>query len=104
MDSEKAIEKKLVEKVSAHGGVALKFYSPVATGYPDRIVMMPHGQVYFVELKSEGKKPTRLQAIRHDQLRQLGFSITTISTFNELNEFINCIHEKDIYFDAVRRL
>ena len=59
--NEKLIERKLREGVKALGGLALKFSSPYHRGVPDRIVLMPGGRMYFVELKTTGKKPTLLQ-------------------------------------------
>ena len=54
--NEKLLEKKLREEVKKLGGLALKFTSSTYTGMPDRIVLMPKGKVYFVELKTTGQK------------------------------------------------
>ena len=87
-ESEKALEKNLRVKVKALGGHALKFSSSIEAGYPDRIVLLPCGVSIFVEIKSEGEKPRKLQMIRHDELRQLGFRVVVIDTTNSLNQFI----------------
>ena len=34
------------------GGIALKFTSPGMAGMPDRLVLLPEGKIYFVELKA----------------------------------------------------
>ena len=91
MDSEKLIERKLVDAVKAKGGICVKFYSAYQRGVPDRIVLMPQGRVYFVELKSTGKKPTKLQELFIGKLRSLGFIVEVIDTIERLTEFVNRI-------------
>lgn len=83
--SEKLLEKKLREGVKKQGGIALKFHCLSFTGMPDRMVLMPEGKIFFVELKSEGKKPSARQEIVHKLLRDLGFSVFVIDT-NGKNE------------------
>lgn len=74
-ESEKAIEHRLANKVRAIGGLCLKFASASATGYPDRLVCLPGGKAVWVELKSKGKRPTRFQELRHQELREKGFEV-----------------------------
>ena len=88
MDSEKLIERKLVDGVKARGGLCVKFYSAYQRGVPDRIILMPGGRIYFVELKSTGKKPTKLQEIFLQKLRDLGFIAVVIDTIDKLNAFM----------------
>lgn len=89
MESEKVIEKRLALEVKKLGGLALKFTSTFFTGVPDRIVLMPKGKIYFVELKSEGKKPTPRQVIVIGQLRLLGFKVFVIDTSVKLKMFLD---------------
>lgn len=85
-NSEKYIERTLVKAAKALGGRALKFYSGIETGYPDRLVMMPGGKIAWVELKSKGEKPTKVQAIRHQELKDLGFQVRVIDNANDAAE------------------
>jgi len=88
--SEKNIEKYLREQIEKRvHGVCLKFASMTETGYPDRIVLLPGGAAYFFELKSKGEKPTRLQSVRHEQLRDLGFPVFVIDSKESVDEVIN---------------
>lgn len=57
MKSEKQIEQSLVKAVKNMGGIAPKFVSPGFDGMPDRIVLLPHGLMAFVEVKAPGKSP-----------------------------------------------
>lgn len=86
--NEKLIERKLREGVKALGGLALKFSSPYHRGIPDRIVLMPGGQTFFVELKTTGKKPTELQKKALTELRSLGFKADVIDSQESLNNFL----------------
>ena len=75
---ETEIEKKLVRKVKAKGGIAPKFVSPSYAGMPDRLVLLPGGVFAFAELKAPGMKPRPLQVARHQMLRSLGFKVYVI--------------------------
>lgn len=87
--SEKWLERQLVKKIGERGGVALKYSNANRTGYPDRMVLMPGGRAYFVELKSAGEKPTRLQRLRHEELRALGFEVAVVASVETLEKFLN---------------
>ena len=74
---ESLVEKYLKKEVTRHGGLCLKWSSPAHRGVPDRIVFL-YGKVYFIELKSEEGKLTRLQTIMFDNLSELGFDVRII--------------------------
>ena len=93
MIPEKKIENYLVKRVREEGGEALKFYSQFSTGYPDRIVMLPGGRTFWVELKAPGKKPTKLQAEMHEKLRKLGQVVLVIDNMEMVDIFVNYAKE-----------
>jgi hypothetical protein len=72
---ESYIEKKYLEMVKKRGGMAIKLEAISCAGVPDRVVLMPNGRMFFVELKQEGKKPRPIQLARHKQLRELGYEV-----------------------------
>ena len=88
---EKLLEAKLRDKIKKLGGLALKFYCMSFTGMPDRLVLMPGGRIYFVELKSEGKKPSARQKIVIGMLKKLGFEVWVIDTNLLLSEFLELV-------------
>ena len=91
---EKIIEKELVAKVKAMGGIAPKFTSPGFDGMPDRLVLLPRGKMAFVELKAPGKKPRALQMARHRLLRRLGFKVYVIDGIEQIDSVLEEIdHE-----------
>lgn len=76
--SEKAIEKYLIEQAEANGLLCLKYANPNMVGYPDRLLVLPGGSVVWVELKSKGRKPTKIQQIRIAGLRNRGHYVWVI--------------------------
>lgn len=87
-NTEKWLERELVKKIEARGGLALKYANANQTGYPDRLVLLPGGRLVFVELKTKGRKPTKLQSLRHEQLRGLGFPVFVIDCIAALDYFL----------------
>jgi len=89
--SEKVLEKKLVNSIKEMGGWAVKFYSEFNTGLPDRIVMLPGGKIYFVELKSTGKKQTALQVAMGEKIKNMGFEVLVIDSEERLYNFLSWV-------------
>ena len=58
---ESQIESKVVKKAKELGFLTYKFSSPSNRGVPDRIFITPHGEVFFIEFKSEKGKLSQLQ-------------------------------------------
>ncbi len=87
--SEKAIEKYLVEQVKAIGGICLKYSNANMVGYPDRVVCLHGGRTVWVELKSKGKRPTKVQVIRQGELVSLGHEVHTIDNKRSIDELIS---------------
>ena len=69
---EKHIEAHLVKRVAACGGMAYKFVSPAHRGVADRVVCLPDGVVWFVELKAPGGRLSQLQKVFADDMARLG--------------------------------
>lgn len=98
IESEKVIERKLVEAVKANGGMCIKLLCDNLLGLPDRMVLMPHSKIAFVELKTTGQKPRRIQVFMHNKLRNLGFRVEIIDTVEGVNNFV-----EDIMLNNERR-
>jgi len=60
---EKIIEKYLAQRVKDLGGRAYKFTSPAHRGVADRVVCLPNGQTWFIELKAPDGRLSELQKI-----------------------------------------
>lgn len=83
---EKKIEAHLVQRIRAKGGIAYKFTSPQRRSVPDRLVLLPDGRVYFVELKATDCKPTPLQLREHAFLRSMGFEVLVLDSKEKIDE------------------
>ena len=94
MMNEARIEKRLKCETEKIGGKAYKFVSPGMSGAPDRVVLLPGGRMYFVELKAPGKTPGPLQLYRSKELKKLGFEIRCIDTIQKVKEFIEEVRKE----------
>jgi hypothetical protein len=68
---ESTIEKYLTQRVKDLGGRAYKFTSPMHRGVADRVVCLPDGQTWFVEVKTEGGKLSPLQKVFASDMAQM---------------------------------
>jgi len=86
---EREIERKLVSAVKSRGGICPKFVSPGFDGMPDRVVLLPHGKIGFVEVKRPGEQPRPLQTARHRILRKLGFLVFVLDGEEQIGGMID---------------
>ena len=91
MLTEKQVETRLRLKVKEIGGIALKFVSPGCSGVPDRLVFIPEGRIFLVELKAPGKKISPLQERMKKRFEQLGFKYHIIDSYEAVEVFIDAI-------------
>lgn len=83
--SEKAIERYLCEVVKKLGGVCLKYSNANMVGYPDRVVLLPGGVTIWIELKSKGRRPEKIQQIRIAQLERIGHTVYVADSKESIN-------------------
>lgn len=57
-------------------------------GMPDRLVLLPCGLIYLVELKREGGKLSKLQQEWHTQANQLGTDVVVLEGRTEIDAWI----------------
>lgn len=91
VDSEKVVERKLVELVKINGGMCIKLLCDQLIGLPDRMCLFPGHKIVFVELKTTGRKPKHIQAYMHNKLRALGFRVEVIDTVESVINFVDDI-------------
>lgn len=101
-ESEKTLESSLVREVSRMGGKCLKYASSTTTGYPDRLVLLPEGRVFWVELKTTGKKPGKKQELRHQELRDLGQVVYVVDSARSL-ELALALMDRAVIAERIRR-
>ena len=86
---ENQIEAKLKQMVEKQGGIAPKFVSSGLSGMPDRLVLLPGGQIAFVEVKAPDKVPRPLQEARHRMLRKLGFKVYVLDDAGQIGGILD---------------
>lgn len=84
---EKDVEAKLGKVAKRHGGLALKWVCPGWAGVPDRIVLLPHGRIYFIELKRPDGRASERQKWWANKLRGLGFDCFFLLSAEDVRSF-----------------
>lgn len=87
---ENVVERTLRTEVKARGGWAIKSL-PSVSGLPDRIVLLPGGRIYFVELKSPTGTVEPHQTVIHRRLRRLGFEVLVLSHPDAVREWASSL-------------
>ncbi len=86
---EKDIEKFLNDNIKKLGGRSYKFVSPGNSGVPDRIIFLPGGRIYFVELKTKKGRPSALQKLQRRRFKELGHEVYLLYGMDEVKEFLS---------------
>lgn len=81
---EKTIESRLSDFVKGRGGMCIKLTG--VRGLPDRMVLLPNGRIFFIELKAPGKEPRKIQEKRLEKLRKIGFEAFYSDNFDDIME------------------
>lgn len=97
---EKILEAKLRKAVETRGGQALKLTSQLHRGLPDRLVLMPGGHTYFAEIKTTGKRPTKLQQAVHRDLKALGFDVFVVDSQKSLETMLSWLDDEQAFDKA----
>ena len=85
---ERDIERYLVRRTIEHGGVAYKWVSPGRVGVADRIVLLPGGVVWFVELKTATGRLSPGQKVFAAEMRRMGMNYIVIRSKGEVDELL----------------
>ena len=85
---ESRLERRLKKAIENLDGVALKLKVPNKRGMPDRMILLPGGRIYFVEMKAPGKKLRLLQRKRAKQLQALGFPVYILDSDKAVDAFL----------------
>ena len=80
----------MVSAVERKKGLCLKWVSPGFTGVPDRIVILPNGKIFFVEVKRPGLKDGRSPRQKRvaQQLTDLGCTVLRVSSMEDLDGYL----------------
>lgn len=85
---ERDVEKALIRAAVSAGGFALKL-APVSAGLPDRLVILPGGEVGFCELKNGAAgRVSSVQTKWLQRLANMGFKARVARTAAEAEDFV----------------
>ena len=87
----------MVSAIKKAGGIAPKLTSPGTAGMPDRLIILPEGRVYFVELKAPGQQPRPIQLRQMARLTDLGVMVRIIDHPNQIQELIEEIQQQPTF-------
>lgn len=93
MTRERTVERRFRELAARHGGVAFKWESPGVAGVPDRILLLPGGRMFLVELKRPGGRPRPIQEAMHARLERLGFPVHVVDDADRFFADVVDVHE-----------
>lgn len=77
---EDVIERNLVKRVRNAGGIAIKMSPMGYRGIPDRLVILPGGEMMFVECKAPGRKRNPHQIQAAGRLESLGVTVKVLDS------------------------
>lgn len=85
---ERDIEKYLIRRTAERGGVAYKWVSPGRVGVADRIVVLPGGVVWFVEVKTANGRLSEMQKIFAADMARLGQNYKCVWCKEDVDELL----------------
>jgi hypothetical protein len=86
---ERDLEAYFRREIKARQGWAIKLTG--IKGLPDRMVLLPGGRLYFVELKTERGRLAPIQKAVHYKLLGLGFMVHVLYGRQSVDEFLGDI-------------
>lgn len=84
---ESSLEATFHRRVRLLGGMVVKL-APTVKGLPDRLVLLPGGQVYLVELKTDRGRPSPAQLVWHHRARELGTEVHVLYGPEQIDAWI----------------
>lgn len=89
--TEKQLELKLKKEVEKLDGLCLKLVTPGFTGILDRLIILPGGKVWFVEVKKETGILSFRQRKVKQQLRNLNLNAEVIKNEMDLKVLLKML-------------
>ena len=90
---ERDIEKRLGSRIRQMGGLYYKFTSPGNAGVPDRLIVMPGGVIWFVELKADSGRVAPVQEYQIKLLQDRGANACVVRGAAGVEEFLRKLQE-----------
>lgn len=84
---ESRVEQHLTRRVREAGGDTFKL-APTHVGMPDRLVMLPGGLIFLVELKAPGGRLRPAQIEWHRRAEGRGTSVHVLSSIEAVDDWV----------------
>lgn len=96
---ESSLEERFRFAIRSRGGRLYKL-APTDKGIPDRLVLLPQGRMYLVELKTTTGRLSPKQKHIHAQAQELGTTVVTLYGRHEIDEWVERVHAnyRDVRF------
>lgn len=91
---EAMLEEFFVKRVRLLGGHTIKL-APTQAGTPDRLVMMPGGYIYLVEMKAPGGRLRPIQVEWHSRAAAIGVHVVVLKSRGEVVCWLRKITEEN---------
>lgn len=83
MAGESKLQRKIIMDLEKEGWDVLKISLCNKPGYPDLECKKKLRQIFYLEIKDEGKEAEPIQLHRHDKLRDMGFPVFVVDNYDE---------------------
>lgn len=90
---ESKVEEYFVKRLAGIGLECKKFIPDYDNGMPDRVVLLPERQVFWVELKTDGGKLSAIQKYQHKKLRDSGHEVRVVWTKQQADDLVEEIEK-----------
>lgn len=88
--SEQQLQRRIIKLLEADGWYVIKLIRTTKNGIPD-LLCHKDGRSVYIEVKLPGKKPTKIQDYRMDELRRYGIQSITTTTTDECTTKLHAI-------------
>jgi hypothetical protein len=87
---ESAIERELCERVAELGGLCIKMQAVGRRGFFDRVVILPRGRIWFVELKRpKGGRLSSHQIWYMSKFSEMDAPIAVVKSSKDIDQLLN---------------
>jgi Holliday junction resolvase len=89
MTTERVLQRKIIDYLKNSGILVVKVDSTSTRGLPDLLVILPSGEVHFVEIKTKTGKLSVHQQRIHQQLKEQNANVHTVRSLEEVQRLLN---------------
>ena len=90
MTTERVLQRKIIDYLTKScNSIAVKVDSSSTRGFPDLVVILPCGDVHFIEIKTKTGRLSVYQKRIHEQLREQNANVHTVRSVEEVQRLFN---------------